>query len=797
MPSPDSSDLISPGSFAHGFPRPGGRLGGPGMAILVLTVALAWACLVPGPAWAASQQQEFKDALHEFKALLDSPSKAKYRDNWLRVHDLFQDVHNIDSTSVYAAKSLYYMARVYQELGERSYLASDHRRAADAFQRAVNRFAPGHSWVDDCLYRKADILAGHLGDGDGAARTLRRLLRDYPKGDFAPRARTLLASLEGGGQAAKAEPAPKPAAKPAAKPASKPPAKASASLRNDYQRAVSHFRSMRASGKTYTRENWLHAYKRFSAVYTADPVGEYAPRALYFMGYVYDELGRRSGSDADFQRAVGYYERAARLFPQDSTWIDDALLRKAEVSYERLGDEDQAYADLLQITRNYPGGDQYDKAKDMLRAMDQARVKDLPAPEPSPAAAPEPEPERADAVPAQPTPSGMATLTDVRQRSTSDYTRIVLDLEGRAGYQDHLLPPDPAHSKSHRMYIDVDGARVGPAVRPDIKVTDGFLRSVRVGQYDPDTARVVLDFEKPQKYHVFTLENPYRIVVDVFAEGGQEEVALVSPGTPQAQPKKDDGPPQPPSKATQQAAKDILSQLGMTVRTILIDPGHGGRDPGAVRRETVKGKRRIVAMEKDITLRAAKVLGAELKARGFNVLYTRTDDTKVSLEDRSVLGNIKKADMFVSLHCNANNSASVSGFETYYLSKASNKKVLRLAAYENGVDPVRISDTQKIVMDLVHGFKIEESRSLAAHVQKRCVQSLRKRYSKVNDHGSRGAPFFVLIGAKMPAILVEIGYISNATEAKRLESDKYLQTVADGIADGIEAYRKELIVAGM
>lgn len=748
------------------------------------------------PAVAASQQAEFTGALHEFKALLDSPRKAKYRDNWLRVHDLFQDVHNIDSNSGYAAKSLYYMARTYEELGRRSFLASDHRRAVDAFQRAVNRFAPGHSWIDDCLYRKADILAGHLGDRVGAAETLRLLLREQPKGDHAPKALKLLASLEGGGasaakaqSASKAEPTPKAA-----------PKKASANLRSDYQRAVSHFRSMRASNKTYTRDNWLAAYRKFSAVYTADPVGEYAAKSMYFMGYVYDELGRRSGADADFQRAVGYYERAARLFPEGSTWIDDALLRKAEVSYTRLHDEDQAYADLLHITRNYPGGDQAARAKAMLTAMDQARIKDLPRPDPGP------EPERADQ--ASPAPSGgsgvvqgmapgVALLTDVRHRSTSDYTRIVLDLDGHAAYQDHLLPPDPKNKKSHRMYIDVDGARLSPGVRPDIKVTDGFLRSVRVGQYDPDTARVVLDFEKPQKYHVFTLENPYRIVVDVYAENGEDaeaEVALVSPGTVKARPKMDDGPP---SKATQKAAKDILSQLGMTVRTILIDAGHGGRDPGAVRKEKVKGRTRIVAMEKDVTLRAAKILGKMLKAKGFEVMYTRTDDTKVSLEDRSVLGNIKKADMFVSLHCNANNSSKVRGFETYYLSKASNEKVLRLAAYENGVDPVRISDTQKIVMDLVHGFKIEESKSLAAHVQKRCVSSLRSRYSKVNDHGSRGAPFFVLIGAKMPAILVEMGYLSNATEAKRLQSDKYLQTVADGIAAGIEAYRKELIVAGM
>jgi N-acetylmuramoyl-L-alanine amidase len=256
-----------------------------------------------------------------------------------------------------------------------------------------------------------------------------------------------------------------------------------------------------------------------------------------------------------------------------------------------------------------------------------------------------------------------------------------------------------------------------------------------------------------------------------------------------------------PTTKDKQVAKDVLAQLGMTIGTIMIDAGHGGKDPGALdyvyyKDKRGRKKRRIRTMEKDVTLSLARILGAKLQSRGFRVLYTRTSDTKVQLEDRAMAANIKKADLFISLHCNANRRSSVRGFETYYLGKARNDIVLRLAAKENDVDPMRISDTQKIVMDLVHSFKIRESKVLAQHVQKNCVTTLKRKYKGVRDHGARSAPFFVLIGARMPAILVETGYITNPTEVQWLRSKDYLNRVADGIVKGVEAYRKELAQVG-
>jgi N-acetylmuramoyl-L-alanine amidase len=404
-----------------------------------------------------------------------------------------------------------------------------------------------------------------------------------------------------------------------------------------------------------------------------------------------------------------------------------------------------------------------------------------------------PEPERADRVVKAPdTHPGKARLTNIRYRTSDDYTRVVLDMTKGATFVSRELPPDPAHKKSHRMFVDLAGTRLGPGVDNEISIDTGFLRRVRTGQNTPDTARVVLDFTEQKKYHVFALENPYRIVIDVFAQRAQTASAgSAASKRPRMKPEA------PPTKQEQREAADVLSQLGMTVQTVMIDPGHGGRDPGAVRYVRSGGKRRISLLEKDVTVRMAKVLGEKLKARGYRVLYTRDTDKYVSLEDRAVTANIKGADLFISLHANANRSSKVHGFETYYLGKARNDVVLRLAAKENNVAPAKISDTQKIVMDLVHSFKIAESRDLAKVVQNNTIGNLRKHYKSVRDNGARSAPFFVLIGAKMPAILIEIGYTSNAMEAKRLKSEAYLNRVADGIVEGIEAYKQDIRTAGL
>jgi N-acetylmuramoyl-L-alanine amidase len=763
--------------------------------LLAALAALALAVLPARAQVGLDQSAAFRQALAEFQAVSSSEQKAAVRDNWSRVLAYFRETLNQDPNSELAAKSLYYMGRVYQELGLRSFLHTDFSQAADFFQRAVNRFPANHSWVDDCLYRKAEISAHRLDSVESAKADLKALLTRFPDGDQADNARKLLAELSR-------------SAAPEASRTGGPHAQAKAGVNTAYYAAVKQFKAL--GGKKTSRDQFLRSSREFEEIAGRDPDGPFAGRALYYAASAAEEAGDAGRKADDLRRAADLFGRAARSFAPKDSWVDDCLMRRAKLLV-RLGNSDLAYGDLLQIVHEFPKGDQAEAAKAMLRSMDEARAgtKALAtpkAPEPSPAS---PVAETPAAAPAA--GAGAATLTDVRYFTSDDYTRIVLDMDRPAAYEHHPLPPDPAHQKSHRMYLDLKDTRLSAQASRVQDIPASFLQSVRAGQYDPTTTRVVLDFQELKQYHVFALDNPYRIVIDVYASGKGAAAAK-----PEAEPEKpkaaaQDKPkakesdkkaaakpaPEPvPGEKNKKVAGDVLAQLGMTIETVLIDAGHGGKDPGAIAK-VKSGGGYVEVMEKNVTLHMAKILGALLQSKGYKVMYTREDDRYVSLEDRSVMGNLKKADLFISLHVNANNDDDVRGLETYFLGKARKDKELRLAAYENNVDPVKISDTQKIVLDLVHSFKIEESKVLADHVQKRTVRDLRAKWDGVNDHGARPAPFFVLIGAKMPSILVEIGYLTNPAEAPRLLDEHYLKSLADGILDGIESYKRGLKVAGM
>jgi len=155
------------------------------------------------------------------------------------------------------------------------------------------------------------------------------------------------------------------------------------------------------------------------------------------------------------------------------------------------------------------------------------------------------------------------------------------------------------------------------------------------------------------------------------------------------------------------------------------------------------------------------------------------------------MANIKKADMFISIHCNAHRSSKINGIETYTLNLARNRNAVRVAARENAVSAKRISDLQVILTDLMLNSKMKESKDLANNIHTRSLKSIRRKWS-VKDQGVREAPFYVLMGAKMPSVLIELGYLTNRTEAKRLKTDRYLSYIADGIVKGVLEYKKQI-----
>ncbi|QJB55865.1 N-acetylmuramoyl-L-alanine amidase [Pseudodesulfovibrio sp. zrk46] len=536
------------------------------------------------------------------------------------------------------------------------------------------------------------------------------------------------------------------------------------------------------------RSNWQKVEKNFSRCYKADPNGSYAPKALYYMGRVHEELGGQSGLKSDFRRAADYFGRVVSRFPRHG-WADDCLYHRADIYARRLKETSAARKDLARIIVDYPRSDMHSKAKAYLKKLGKynqsiAEAQGKSAPSKAAAAKPKSTPKKAavQKAPARPRdPSGIAHLDTVRYKSSDEYTRVVLELDGRVKYRYQVLDPNPAVNRPHRLYIDLQGSRLGHDVTAATTVSDGILRSIRTGQYNKDTTRVVLDFLSMQEYKVFPLDNPYRIVIDVYSPDGSTPVATAAPAKSSGKKTTANSKYRPPSGSKSQAG-DLLEQLGLTVRTIMIDPGHGGKDPGAVS----NGLR-----EKDVNLRFAKILGDMLQEKGFNIHFTRTNDTFIRLEQRTAMANVKKADLFLSIHCNANRSRKVNGLETYSLNLAKSKDAVRIAARENAVDPRSISDLQFILTDLMVNSKIKESRDLASDVQSSTLSRVRRRW-QLKSKGTREAPFYVLMGAKMPSVLVELGYLTNKTEAKRLKSKEYLEYLARGVVDGVMAYKGKI-----
>ncbi|WP_243544705.1 N-acetylmuramoyl-L-alanine amidase [Pseudodesulfovibrio tunisiensis] len=520
------------------------------------------------------------------------------------------------------------------------------------------------------------------------------------------------------------------------------------------------------------RSNWLKVEKWFSRALKADPDGSFAPKSLYYLGRVHEELGVQSGRKSDFNRAEDYFGRVVARFPRHG-WADDCLYRRAVIRYKRLNDRKGARQDLAKIITQYPRADMYSRSRTLLSqlggyksAVAAAKASQKPRQKPTPK----------KTTYRAPDPSGQAHLDQVRFKSSDDYTRVVLELDGRSKYRYQLLAPSPKHNRPHRLYIDLENSRLGHDVPASTTVADGLLKQIRAGQFDKSTTRVVLDFHALREYKVFPLDNPFRIVVDVYSNG--DETPVPAQARTGITPKKDYRPP----KGSKRMAGDLLEQLGLTVRTIMLDAGHGGKDPGAV----ANGLR-----EKDVNLKFVKLLGRMLEEKGFHVLYTRSTDTFIPLEQRTALANAKKADMFLSVHCNANRNKRVHGLETYSLNLAKTNAAVRIAARENAVDPRSISDLQFILTDLMVNSKIKESQDLASDVQKQTVSYVRRKW-QVKNMGTREAPFYVLMGARMPSVLVELGYLTNRTEAKRLRSDKYLTYLARGIVQGVIAYKGKI-----
>ncbi len=521
-----------------------------------------------------------------------------------------------------------------------------------------------------------------------------------------------------------------------------------------------------SSKKKRYRHNWIKCANQYQRVYNRYPKSRSAAWALYRAADLYANLYKYSNKSKDLDTALSLYRKLVAQHEKNSL-ADDAQYKIGEIYYKTKKDPSQAYVEFLKVDVRFPKGDMRPRAKKMLNKLAVALNKKM---------------KRKNGVRGPISGSERAMVKDIRYWSSPNYTRVVIDVKHPVKYEHHLLKADPSHKKPRRLYLDLQNARVSKSIDSVVPIKDDLLQKARAGQYTENTVRVVLDMEKLGGYNVFHLYDPFRIVVDVRGFEKRKPKPQLNPGLSAKKRKVRRGIRR--TKAPDQTIS-LARQLGLNVNRIVIDPGHGGKDPGCESHRKYR--------EKDITLGLAKRLASQLKKEiGCEVFLTRDKDAFLSLEKRTAIANMKKADLFISLHVNAHKDGRIHGLETYFLNMATDQRAVMVAARENATSEKNISDLQTILNDLMLNTKIRESSKLAHQVQNGMVGSAKKRYKGIRNLGVKQAPFYVLIGAQMPAILVEVGFLSNRTERKRLMNKTYQERLAAGICDGIKLYIKSI-----
>ncbi|MEK6602146.1 MAG: N-acetylmuramoyl-L-alanine amidase [Candidatus Binatota bacterium] len=517
--------------------------------------------------------------------------------------------------------------------------------------------------------------------------------------------------------------------------------------RDLYTSAKKEYDSLKkANVTTANSRRWEALAERFQKIAQDFPRSPYADDALFYAGKSYQGLHGFNQNERTLDLAIKNWRALISRYP-GSTLLQESRYWLGLSLEEGKGDGAEARKQYQALIDKYPRGEWTAKAGNRLDAMKRAEEEKKEQPRLSSAA------------------NGKALLTQIRYTSSQTYTRITMDLSTEIRFETHVLKEEPSKGLPPRIYVDLLGARLGMDGTQPMVVQDRLLRQVRVGQFSPDVVRVVLDMSSLTGHKAFLLPDPFRLVVDIQGQGDKEEPAALA--------KKRDLSPTPKS------VKPPVAGL----RKIVLDPGHGGKDPGAI---GVKG-----ITEKDIVLAVAKKLAKRLKGEmGIDVVLTRQNDTYIPLEDRTAVANAEDADLFISLHVNASPNQEARGIETYYLDNTTDEASIRLAARENATSRKSISDLQFILSDLTQNSKLEDSISLAHRLNSSVVSNMGRRYGEVKDLGVKKALFYVLVGARMPSVLVEMFFITNKSEGRALTRQAYQDALVESLLEGIKKYQE-------
>jgi N-acetylmuramoyl-L-alanine amidase len=624
-----------------------------------------------------------------------------------------------------------------------------------------------------------------------------------------------------------------------------------------------------------TRREYQQLGDAYRRVYYLSPGSSKADSSVVAVAELLLQQGRSFNDEKALRAAIAQYEFLRHDYP-GSKYRFDALFTIGQVYQQDLDELDKAKQTFQEFLKRYPRQRLALQARDAIQEIDAEVSRRSRRPQPQ---------RETKLVEAK---AAMPLVTGIRYWSTPDYTRVAIDLEAEVKYEAGRVPnPD-------RIFFDLHDTKLASAlVGKSFDVSDGFLRKIRVAQFQKDMARVVLDVDDVSDYSAFLLPNPYRLIIDIHGRNPQKTTAVAKAEAPVKKPAEETAKPKeaaaaqktagetskpaaagatkasakaattttdttskesapnpasaktatkagkgadnksadenttgkgdangidanqeqratqrPTSKPTFQAVaprapekqqrksttaeahiaqptadgeRSLIRALGLKIGRIVVDAGHGGHDTGTIASNGL--------MEKDLVLDVARRLGRLLQARlGAEVIYTRDDDSFVPLETRTAIANQQQADLFISIHANSSADRRARGVETYYLNFTSSADALEVAARENAVSEKSIHELQDLVKKIALRDKIEESREFATNVQTSLYQNLSVRDRGLRDRGVRKAPFIVLIGANMPSILAEISFVSNPTDARKLQTPEYRQKIADALYKGVTKY---------
>lgn len=588
-----------------------------------------------------------------------------------------------------------------------------------------------------------------------------------------------------------------------------------------YLRAVEMQRRLEARpARLRTVREYKRVINEFRSVYWYDFANLKAPVSAEAMGDLYADMGRQFSNGDYFRDAIKAYNYVISQYPRSSMALDSTV-SIGKVYLEDLHEPDQAAEVFRAFIEKHPSLPQAEAARKGLR-----EIADLKAEQRRRA--------RSESTAAAEQVSGAAVeVTEVRDWTGPGYTRVVISAGGPFKFDTiRLAHPD-------RIVFDLANTHLRRSLLgKTINIDGDFLHDIRVGQFKPDITRVVLDAKNFEDYSAFSIENPYRLIIDVHGTTARRapqttpyrEASLLDttpvPNRPAPSPvriseppakrpavprKNPEGEAEKPVRQNRQRKTEVASiqkepaeipisikpatpingsetltrALGLKVTRIVIDPGHGGRDTGAIGPGGLE--------EKNVALSIGLDLRRLFETRTDDqVFMTRDTDVFIPLEERTAIANADHADLFISIHCNASPDHHVRGIATYYLNFTTNPQALKVAARENATSQYSVFQLKSLIKKIALNNKIQESEQLAGDVQSVLWRRMHGMSRGIQNRGVRKAPFVVLIGANMPSVLVETGFITNPHTERLLSEPSYREQIAKGIFRGLEDYINNL-----